>query len=63
VSEAALGILLMFICLLMALGFLLVFVWAVRDRKFRDIEGIKHPMLEEDKEFRSEAETLPRHTR
>jgi len=63
VSEAALGILLMFICLLMALGFLLVFVWAVRDRKFRDIEGIKHPMLEEDKEFRSEAETLPRDTR
>ncbi len=61
-SQTALGILLMLVCLFMALGFLLVFVWAVRDRKFRHIEGIKYPMLEKDKEFRSEAETLPRDT-
>lgn len=62
-SQTALGILLMLVCLFMALGFLLIFVWAVRDGRFRDIEGIKYQMLAEDKKFKSEAETLPHETR
>ena len=62
-SQTALGILLMLVCLFMALGFLLIFVWAVRDGRFRDIEGIKYRMLAEDNKFKSEAETLPRETR
>ncbi len=62
-SDTALGILLMLVCLVMALGFLLIFVWAVRDGKLRDIEGVKYRILEEHKETPSEAETLFRKTR
>ncbi len=64
-SEAALGILLMFICLLMALCFLLIFVWAIRDGRFRDIQAFKYWILREneDKELRPDAETLSRDRR
>ncbi len=64
-SEPALGILLMLICLLMALGFLLIFVWAIRDGRFRDIQAFKYWILREneDKELRPDAETLSRDRR
>ncbi len=62
-SETALGILLMLVCLFMALGFLLIFVRAVRDGQFRDIEEMKYRMLEEDRELRPDAKTLRSDTR
>ncbi len=59
-SQTALGILLMLLCLLMALGFLFIFVWAVRDGRFRDIEAFKYWILRDKKELPPETEALSR---
>ena len=62
-SQTALGILLLLLCLLMALGFLFIFVWAVRDGRFRDIQAFKYWIFRDDKEFRPETESLSRNKR
>jgi hypothetical protein len=46
----------------MALGFLVIFVWAFRDRRVRDTELIKHRMFDPKDKRRPAAEPSSRDT-
>jgi cbb3-type cytochrome oxidase maturation protein len=60
VNQTALGILLLLVCLLMAVGFLVIFVWAIRDRRFRDIYLLKHRMFDRKDKRRPTAQPFSR---